>query len=118
MRYLIITLYLCSITLHGQDLQFVKTFYSDVYQANLLAKDNRITPLDYTVTLDRHLFETAGRQIYWTSSFNTNNPNLSKQDMAKVLKLRENIGIFGSYFNFSQDRNSRWRINNSYGNFY
>lgn len=34
MRYLIITLYLCSITLHAQDLQFVKTFYTPTFYNN------------------------------------------------------------------------------------
>ncbi len=80
--------------------------------------EHKLTPLMYSLAIDRHLFQTTGRQIYWTSSFNTDNPNLSEQEIANVLKLREDIGIFGSDFNFSQDGNGKWRINNTYGSFY
>lgn len=78
---------------------------------------NRIRPLTYAITMDRHLFATTGRQKYWTSPFDTNNPNLSEEEISEVLILREELGIYGSEFKFIQLSNGDWRVINTYSNF-
>lgn len=75
---------------------------------------NRISPLTFAVTMDRHLYSTSGKQKYWTSPFETNNPNLSEKEIMEVLKLRESIGIYGSKFKFIQLGNGEWRVINTY----
>jgi len=81
-------------------------------------KNNQISPLTYAVTIDRHLYSTTGTQKYWTSAFQTHNPNLTEKEVQEVLQLREDIGIFGSSFNFKLVRNKEWKVVNTYGSYY
>ena len=75
---------------------------------------NLISPITYSVTMDRHSYSTTGTQIYWTSPFDTNNPHFSVSEKEKIILLRESIGIYGFTFEFIKNKNGKWVVMNTY----
>ena len=79
--------------------------------------DNKLLPTYFTLILDRHLQATTGAQKYWTWNVyeKKTQPNFTKDQKQAILKLREEIGIFGSDFWFEYNKSKQiWYLRNKY----
>ena len=79
--------------------------------------DNQILPTFYSEISDRHLQATTGTQKYWTWNVyeKKTQPNFTEEQKQAILKLREEIGIFGSDFWFEYDKSKQiWYLRNKY----
>lgn len=75
--------------------------------------DGQISPYFYGLVLDRHLDACKLPQKYYAWPALRSNPGLSEEEIAKVVKLREEIGMHGSRFKISETR-GYWRVVNSW----
>lgn len=73
--------------------------------------ENKITPFTYTSIIDRHLYNTNKTQKFWTWMIVDEDPNLSEDQIKKVLALRESIGMFGTEYKIFQYKGI-WNLNN------
>ena len=73
--------------------------------------NNKITPFTYTHIVDRHLYNTSKTQRYWTWFLIDADPKLSQKEIERILKLREEIGLWGTEYSTSNYKGT-WMLNN------
>ncbi|MEL6538515.1 MAG: hypothetical protein AAFQ98_24045 [Bacteroidota bacterium] len=65
---------------------------------DLALERGEILPHFYSRILDRHLYNTQGIQKYWTWFKVGEDPQLSQDEIERILKMREEIGLFGTTY--------------------
>ena len=66
--------------------------------------NGQITPHWYALILDRHLYACKLPQKYYAWPMLRSDPGLSKEEITKVVELREEVGMYGSRFKISETR--------------
>lgn len=76
--------------------------------------EGKLLPLSYSQIIDRHLYFQTGSQLYWTWPISVQNEiHFSQEQIEKIYKLRESIGIYNSHFSIVQKSNY-WILLNEY----
>lgn len=77
----------------------------------------QITPLEYAMIIDRHLYNTLNTQKYWTWFMIGEDPKLTDVQIETIMKLREKIGLWGTEYKISNYKGT-WMLNNLTRNFF
>jgi len=74
--------------------------------------NGQITPGRYALILDRHLYACRLPQKFYAWPMLRSNPELSKEDITEIIKLRESIGMYGTELTILEAR-GHWQLKNT-----
>lgn len=75
--------------------------------------NGQISPFTYAKILDRHSNNCCKTQQFWTwTDIRYNLSFFDESEIAKVLKARKSIGLYGTELNVWKHKRGRWMVNN------